>query len=379
MSASRTVEVDLEERSYPIRIGAGTLAWLGEELRAAVGGRVFTVTDATVEALHGEALRAALEAGGFATPRMHVIPPGEASKSFGGLRECLDAMFAARLSRGDAVIAFGGGVVGDLAGFASAVFKRGCALVQVPTTLLAQVDSSVGGKTAINVAQGKNLVGAFHQPRLVLIDTDLLETLPEREMRAGYAEILKYGLIDDAGFFSWLEANGAGVLAREPDALAHAIAVSCAAKARVVAADEREGGARALLNLGHTFAHALEARAGYDGSLLHGEAVAAGMLMAFELSQRLELCPAGDVARLEAHLRARGLERPATLARYLNRPDTLLAAMDQDKKNAHGRLKLILARGIGESFILPDADRDAVRAYLEALHLRHSTEPPHAV
>ena len=368
--AARTVTVDLGARSYDITIGQRLLPQIGEALAESVGKRAFIVSDSTVYDLHGDALRRGLAASGIEA-RSHVVAPGESSKSFSQLQALLDAMFEAGLSRNDAVIAFGGGVVGDLAGFASAVFKRGCKLVQVPTTLLAQVDSSVGGKTAINVAQGKNLVGAFYQPQRVIIDTDLLGTLAERELKAGYAEVLKYALIDDRAFFDWLQDNGQAVLTREPGALAYAIAHCCAAKARIVAADERERGQRALLNLGHTFAHALEHEAGFDGTLLHGEAVSAGLAMAFEFSHRSGLCSAEDAALVADHLRALDLVRPSTLGTLLGSPERLLAAMAHDKKNEGGQLTLILARGIGEAFIDRDADRDAVADYLDYLRLRH--------
>ena len=370
MNAELTVE--LGERSYPIHIGPGALG----RLRDAVpdGARAFVLTDETVEGLHGEAIRAALDAAGIPATHM-AVPEGERSKSFATLQAVLDAMLDAGLSRSDVLVAFGGGVVGDLGGFASAVFKRGCHLVQVPTTLLAQVDSSVGGKTAINVSQGKNLVGAFHQPRAVLIDTDLLATLPDRQMRAGYAEVLKYALIDDPDLFAWLDANAAAVLAREPAALARAIHASCATKARVVAADERERGARALLNLGHTFAHALEHAAGYDGDLLHGEAVGAGLALAFEFSHRLGLCPADDAARVAGHLREIDLVRPSALGPLFADPDALMAAMRQDKKNVGERLTLILARGIGAAYVERDADADALSDYLGYLAARHATPP----
>jgi 3-dehydroquinate synthase len=256
-------------------------------------------------------------------------------------------------------------VIGDLAGFAAAIYKRGVDFVQIPTTLLAQVDSSVGGKTAIDTARGKNLIGAFHQPRLVLADLEVLGTLPAREMRAGYAEVLKYGLLGDFGFFEWLEVNGADVLAREPAALAHAVGRSVEMKAEVVAEDETELGRRALLNLGHTFAHALEAETGYGEALLHGEAVAAGMALAFRFSARQGLCSPGDAARASAAVRAAGL--PTDMAAIEGRPfraDRLVDHMAQDKKAEGGRLTFVLARGLGEAFVAKDVDRTAVRAFL---------------
>ncbi|WP_298915051.1 3-dehydroquinate synthase [uncultured Algimonas sp.] len=345
-----TVQVELGPRSYDIVIGAGTLSRLGDHLRATTGSdRVAVVTDETVHALHGASIASALS-----DFRTHVIvrPEGEAQKSMEGLDAVLDSLFRAGFDRSDTILAFGGGVIGDLTGFAASVFKRGATFVQVPTTLLAQVDSSVGGKTAINNAYGKNLVGAFHQPRLVLIDTDLLQTLPERQVKAGYAEIVKYGLIDRPEFFMALDDElGADVLALEPAALREAISVSCTAKAAVVAQDERESGTRALLNLGHTFAHALELQAGYDGGLLHGEAVSAGMDMAFEFSHRLGLCPAQEASRIHRHLSRLGMPTRADMGLFLSDPAALIDHMRQDKKNEGGRLTLILARGIGQSFI----------------------------
>ena len=286
------------------------------------------------------------------------IPAGEASKGFDRLGELLDLCLDAGLDRKSFLVALGGGVVGDLGGFLAAILLRGIDYVQVPTTLLSQVDSSVGGKTAINTRHGKNLVGAFHQPRLVLADTDVLASLPRRELLSGYAEVAKYGLIDQPEFWSWLEQNAERVLALEPEALAQAVRVSCEAKAAVVALDEREGGARALLNLGHTFGHALEAEAGYGGQVLHGEAVAVGMALAFRHSARLGLCDAAAVARVEAHLTGVGLPVSPRQIMGQNPPsiDRLMARMASDKKAEAGKLTLILARGIGQSFIAKDAD-----------------------
>jgi 3-dehydroquinate synthase len=296
------------------------------------------------------------------------VPPGEGSKSLAELGRVCDALLAARIERRDLVVALGGGVVGDLAGFAAAILRRGVRLVQIPTSLLAQVDSSVGGKTGINAAAGKNLLGAFHQPALVVADTALLDTLPAREARAGYAEIVKYGLIDDPDFFAWCEANGAAVLAGGPER-DRAVAASCRAKAAVVVADEREEGeARALLNLGHTFAHALERAVGYDGSrLVHGEAVAIGLALAFRFSARLGLCPPADAERVAAHLAALGLPtRLADAPGGCGTPAELLDAMGQDKKVQAGRLTFILARGIGRSFVARDVAAADVLAFLQA-------------
>ena len=305
------IEVGLAERSYPIMIEEGLLDRASEHLgRFARGGRLVVVTDEHVAA----ALlpRFAIGLGDVAIEPI-VLAPGEGSKSWETLERLTDRLLTLGVERGDRIVALGGGVIGDLVGFAAAILKRGCGFVQVPTTLLAQVDSSVGGKTAINSAAGKNLIGAFHQPDLVLIDPATLATLPPRELRAGYAEIIKYGLIDDPNFFAWCEAEGAGLLAGDAAARVHAIAHSVAAKARVVAADEREtSGARALLNLGHTFGHALEAETGFSDTLLHGEAVACGMALAFRFSAALGLCPREDAARVDAHLSASGL--PVTLA-----------------------------------------------------------------
>jgi 3-dehydroquinate synthase len=293
------------------------------------------------------------------------VPAGEASKSYSQLVRVCDAILAAKIERGDLVVALGGGVVGDLSGFAAAIVRRGVRLVQVPTSLLAQVDSSVGGKTGINSAYGKNLVGAFHQPSLVLADTALLDTLPAREMRAGYAEVVKYGLIDDAAFFSWCEANWRGVFSGAP-ARDEAVAQACRSKAGYVLRDEREEGERALLNLGHTFGHALERVTGYDTArLVHGEGVAIGLAQAFRFSARQNLCPAEDAARVEAHLRTVGLPtRLSDVPGGHGSVDALLDAMAQDKKVKAGALTFILARGIGRSFIAPGIPVAEVRAFL---------------
>jgi 3-dehydroquinate synthase len=292
------------------------------------------------------------------------VPAGEGSKSWRVLETVCEQLLAARIERGDLVVALGGGVVGDLGGFAAAIVRRGLSVVQVPTTLLAQVDSSVGGKTGINSVHGKNQIGAFYQPVLVIADTALLDTLPAREFRAGYAAVVKYGLISDAGFFAWLEANWRDVLAGGP-AREHAIATSCRAKAITVANDERESGERALLNLGHTFGHALEAAAGFSDRLLHGEAVAIGMALAFAFSARRGLLATAEAKRVERHLATVGLPtKPADVAFEWPGADALMALMAQDKKARRGKLTLILARGIGASFVAPDADPAEVRAFL---------------
>jgi 3-dehydroquinate synthase len=351
---------------YDILIGPGLLACAGAELAARGLQRAVVVTDETVAGLWLAALRQGLNAAGVRHEAV-VLPPGEATKSMAELGRLLDRLLQLKLQRDEAVVALGGGVIGDLAGFAAAVLRRGVPLVQVPTTLLAQVDSAVGGKTAVNSPYGKNLIGAFKQPELVLADTGTLASLPRRELLAGYAEVVKYGLIGDPDLFAWLERAGQSVLALQPDALARAIAESCRHKAKVVAADEQEHGERALLNLGHTFAHALEAELGYDGRLLHGEAVGFGLLLAFDLSVRLGLAPAADVDRVERHLASTGLRlRLADIELGDVRAERLLAHMGQDKKVRGGRLTFILARGIGRAFITQDAPAEAVLATLEA-------------
>jgi 3-dehydroquinate synthase len=361
----QTVKVALGDRSYDVVIGDALLPRAGALIAPfAPRKRVFIVTDENVARLHLPALRAGLKAAGI-NAREIILPPGEHTKRFAALERLCDELIAGEIDRKDLVIAFGGGVIGDLAGFAAGIVKRGVDFVQIPTTLLAQVDSSVGGKTAIDTPAGKNLVGLFYQPRLVLADLTVLATLPKRELMAGYAEVVKYGLIDDPAFFDWCEANAAKIRAGDPAALAYAVSVSVAAKARIVAEDEREGGVRALLNLGHTFAHGLEASAGFDGELLHGEAVAVGMDLAFKLSQRLDLCSLQDRTRVSSHLAAAEFE--TDLRRLAGGPydaDKLLENMAHDKKNSGGKLTFILARGIGQSFVQNDVDAGAVRALL---------------
>ena len=365
MIEPRTVRVDLGARGYDVVIGPGLLAQAGNRVAPfAPGRRVAIVVDETVAALHLPALRASLEAAGIAAHPV-IVPAGETQKSFAGLQHVIDALLALNLERRDLVIAFGGGVIGDLGGLAAALLKRGLDFVQVPTTLLAQVDSSVGGKTAINAAAGKNLIGVFHQPRLVLADLDVLATLPERERRAGYAEIVKIGLINDAAFFDWCEQNGAAVIAQAGDAPAYAIERAVRAKAAIVAADEREAGVRALLNLGHTFAHAIEAEAGMDGGVLHGEAVACGMALAFRFSAKLGLCAPADSARVDAHLKTAGFAAHlAHLPAGSYDADRMIEAMHHDKKNEGGRLTFILARGIGKAFVARDVDVGALADFL---------------
>ena len=361
----REVDVALGARAYKIVIGEGLLGEAGAQIaRLAPGAHCAIVTDENVAPLHLEALRKSLAAAGLRETAI-LVPPGESSKSFAQFERVCDALLAAHIERRDIVIALGGGVIGDLAGFAAASVRRGLRLVQMPTTLLAQVDSSVGGKTAINSRHGKNLIGAFHQPSLVLADTRVLDTLSAREFRAGYAETVKYGLIGDRPFFDWLEASWRDVFAGGPGRL-RAIATSCAAKAAVVAADETEQGERALLNLGHTFGHAFERLVDYDGErLVHGEAVAIGVACAFRFSRRLGLCSGQDAVRVENHLRAVGLPTEMREIPGLDaEPEAILAAMRQDKKVERGRLTFILARGIGESFIAKDVAEVELRAFL---------------
>jgi 3-dehydroquinate synthase len=306
---------------------------------------------------------ASLGAAGFRHGEPIVLPPGEKTKNFDRLEEVLESLLARGIERSTVIVALGGGVIGDLAGFAAAVALRGLDFVQVPTTLLSQVDSSVGGKTGINSRHGKNLVGAFHQPRLVLADTGALATLPRRERLAGYAEVAKYGLIDEPGFFEWLEVNGARVIDGDGGAQIHAVRASCAAKARIVGADEREAAERALLNLGHTFGHAFEAAVGYGGALLHGEAVSIGMALAFRLSVRLGLCPPGDLERAVRHLRAVGLPtEPPSIPGVRWDADELMGHMSRDKKVKDGKLTFILARGIGKGFVAKGIDPAEARA-----------------
>jgi 3-dehydroquinate synthase len=358
------VDVALGARSYKIVIGRGTLSSLGTRMAALrPGAKAAVITDATVARHHLAAAQAALALGGIGATVV-TVPAGESSKGFAMLEQVCEALIAARIERGDLVVALGGGVVGDLAGFTAAVVRRGLDYVQVPTTLLAQVDSSVGGKTAIDSKHGKNLVGAFHQPILVVADTALLDTLPGREFAAGYAEVAKYGLIGDAAFFAALETGWPEVFAGGP-ARAQAIATSCRAKAAIVARDERETGDRALLNLGHTFGHAFEAAAGFSGSLLHGEAISLGMVLAFEFSARRGLLPPAEAARVARHLAAVGLPTHlSTVAGLLPDADRLMGLIAQDKKVQRGRLTFILARGIGRAFVAPDVDAAEVRAFL---------------
>ncbi len=360
-----TVHVSLGGRAYRIVIGPGLIREAGAAIAPlAQGAACAILTDETVARLHLPALEASLDAAAVRHSRV-VVPPGEGSKSIATFAEVTEALIAAKLERSGLVIALGGGVVGDLAGFAAATVRRGTRFVQVPTTLLAQVDSSVGGKTGINSRHGKNLIGAFHQPSLVLADTSTLETLPPRELRAGYAEVVKYGVIGDASFFGRLETGWREVLDGKA-ALVDAIATSCAAKAAIVSRDELERGERALLNFGHTFGHALEQLTGYDGArLVHGEAVAIGMVLAMRLSVRLGLCPQDEQRRVEAHLAAAGLPtRVSEIAGFDADAGAVLQAMYQDKKVERGALTFILAHRIGDCFIAKNVSADQVLAFL---------------
>jgi len=364
---TRSVPVGLGERAYEVVVGSGLIDQAGKLIRPLLKrARIAVVTDQNVADHHGERLAVALENAGIATDVI-VMPPGEETKSWEGLSQLSDQLLQLELDRGDMIVAFGGGVVGDLTGFAASIYKRGIDFIQIPTTLLAQVDSSVGGKTAIDTPRGKNLIGAFHQPRLVLADLDVLATLPEREMRCGYAEVIKYGMLGDAAFFAWCEEHGCKVLHADNAALAHAVVRSVEMKAKIVEADEKEAGRRALLNLGHTFAHALEAENGYGEALKHGEAVGAGCALAFRFSAHLGHCSPADAGRVEAALRKAGL--PTRLAEVPGHPfasDRLIAHMAQDKKAEGGALTFVLARAIGDAFVAKGVATEALRAFLIA-------------
>ncbi|MGI1661788.1 3-dehydroquinate synthase [Palleronia sp. KMU-117] len=360
-----TIHVPLGDRAYDVRIGAGLIARAGAEIGPLLRRpRVAVVTDANVAEAHLAGLERGLADAGIASSAL-VLPAGEATKCWAELARCVEWLLAAQIERRDVVVALGGGVIGDLVGFAAAILRRGVRFVQVPTSLLAQVDSSVGGKTGINTAQGKNLVGAFHQPSLVLADIGALDTLPGRDLLAGYGEVVKYGLLGDVAFFDWLEVNGPALAAGDAEARAQAVTRSVQMKAEIVVRDETEQGDRALLNLGHTFCHALEAATGYSGRLLHGEGVAIGCALAFELSARMGLCSQEDPSRVRAHLRAMGMKTDlADIPGDLPDADGLLALMAQDKKVIDGRLRFILARGIGRAFVADDVDPALVRTLL---------------
>ena len=365
------VHVELGARAYDVRIGPGLIDRAGAEIAPLLRRkRVAIVTDETVAPLHLARLEAALAAEGIASAAL-CLPAGEATKGWAQLARATEWLLEQKVERRDVVIAFGGGVIGDLIGFASAILRRGGRFVQIPTTLLAQVDSSVGGKTGINTAQGKNLVGAFHQPSLVLADTLVLESLPTRDFLAGYGEVVKYGLLGDAAFFDWMEAHGPA-LSTDRAKRQYAVLRSVQMKAEIVARDETEEGDRALLNLGHTFCHALEKATGYSDRLLHGEGVAIGCALAFELSQRLGLCSQEAPSRVRAHLRAMGMKVDlADIPGDLPSAEALVALMGQDKKVVDGRLRFILARGIGAAFVTDEVPPETVRQLLtEALTAR---------
>jgi 3-dehydroquinate synthase len=370
MSSQRTIRVDLAGRAYDIAIGPGLIDRAGELARPLLAApRVTIVSDETVAPLYGARLAASFDRAGIAV-RTVTVPAGESSKDFASFGRLMNELLDGRPDRKTTLIALGGGVVGELTGFAASVLLRGVDFIQVPTTLLAQVDSSVGGKTGINTRHGKNLVGAFYQPRLVLADTTALDTLPRRELLAGYAEVAKYGLIDDPEFFAWCETNGEAVLAGDAAARTYAIEQSCLSKARIVAADERETtDLRALLNLGHTFGHALEAETGFGSTLLHGEAVGAGMALAFDLSARLGLCPLEDAQRVRRHLGNAGLPvRLRTIGGDNSRTwdaARLIEQMRGDKKAEGGKLTFVLARGIGKAFVTRDVDEPGLRSLLD--------------
>jgi len=371
VQAQRTVQVSLGDRSYDILIGPGLIEAAGREIASRMKGRkVAIISDENVGRRYLESFQKSLDEQSIKSASL-VLPAGEKTKSFEYLMKACDCLLEARIERNDAVIALGGGVIGDLTGFAAGIVRRGLRFIQVPTSLLAQVDSSVGGKTGINTSHGKNLVGVFHQPDLVLADTDVLNTLSEREFRAGYAEVAKYGLIDKPDFFTWLENNWKDVFAGG-EARIEAVAVSCQAKADVVAADERENGARALLNLGHTFGHALEAATRYDGTrLVHGEGVAIGMVLAHEFSARMNLASPDAGHRVKKHLKEVGL--PTTMNEIpgeLPPVDILMDAIAQDKKVKGGALTFILTRGIGQSFVADDVPASEVLSFLKEKHPR---------
>lgn len=363
---TETVRVALGARSYDILIGEGLLAEAGRHIAPLLARpRVAVLTDETVAAVHLESLRAGLEAAGIAMTAL-ALPAGETTKGWPQFSRAVEWLLDQKVERRDVVVALGGGVIGDLAGFAAAVLRRGVRFVQIPTTLLAQVDSSVGGKTGINAPQGKNLIGAFHQPSLVLADTGVLATLTERDFLAGYGEVVKYGLLGDAAFFDWLEVNAPAMAAGDMAARIHAVRRSCEMKAEIVARDETEQGDRALLNLGHTFCHALESATGYSDRLLHGEGVAIGCALAFELSARLGLCAQEDPSRVRAHLKAMGMKTDLSdIPGDLPPAEVLYDLMGQDKKVVDGRIRFVLARGIGSAFVSEGVEREAVLSLLK--------------
>ena len=361
-----TVHVGLDDRAYDIQIGPGLLAHAGELIAPLLPRpKVAVITEENVAQLHLAALRAGLDVAGISASAL-TLPPGEATKSWPHFERAVEWLLEEKIERNDVVVAFGGGVIGDLAGFAAAAMRRGVRFVQIPTSLLAQVDSSVGGKTGINAPQGKNLIGAFHQPSLVLADTDVLSTLSERDYLAGYGEVVKYGLLGDAEFFQWLERNASRAASGDMEARIAIVKRSVEMKADIVVRDEKEKGDRALLNLGHTFCHALEAATEYSDRLLHGEGVAIGCALAFELSARLDLCSQEDPSRVRAHLRDMGMKVDLSdIPGELPTSDALIELMKQDKKMMSGQLHFVLARGIGEAFVTADVPPEAVKAVLD--------------
>ncbi len=357
-----TLHINLGERSYDISIGGDLIQGIEGYIPEGVQGKkIFVITDDNVVP-YAASVRDSMKVAGAGWCDVLSLPFGEKTKSYAHFMQVHDWMLSHNIHRNSLVVAVGGGVIGDLAGFAAASILRGVPFVQVPTTLLSQVDSSVGGKTGINTEHGKNLVGAFYQPVSVVIDINTLKTLPHREILAGYAEVVKYGLIADEPFFDWLVDNGEDVIELKADAVSYAIETSCRAKAKVVEEDEREDGRRALLNLGHTFGHALEAAAGYDGSLLHGEGVAIGTVMAFDLSVRMGLCPKADLERVRAHFKAVGL--PVDAANIDATPNELIETMRKDKKSMDDKMVFIVVNGIGSAFVSKDVPEDLVRAVL---------------
>ncbi|WP_281994723.1 3-dehydroquinate synthase [Ruegeria faecimaris] len=362
----QTVHVELGDRSYDVEIGPDLLMQAGQRIAPLLPRpKVAVLTDENVASLHLDALRDGLASAGIEMSAL-ALPAGEATKSWPHFERAVEWLLAEKIERRDVVVAFGGGVIGDLAGFAAAVLRRGVRFVQIPTSLLAQVDSSVGGKTGINAPQGKNLIGAFHQPSLVLADTSVLGTMTDRDFLSGYGEVVKYGLLGDAAFFEWLEGHGPDVSGGDMAARVRAVTRSVQMKADIVARDETEQGDRALLNLGHTFCHALEAATGYSDRLLHGEGVAIGCALAFELSARLGLCSQEDPSRVRAHLRAMGMKTDISdIHGDLPDAEALVELMAQDKKVIDGQLRFILARGIGQAFVTSDVPRDAVLSVLK--------------
>ncbi|MEB8386357.1 3-dehydroquinate synthase [Rhodobacteraceae bacterium KMM 6894] len=363
---TQIVHVPLGDRAYDVHVGPGLLAQSGALIAPLLRRpRVAIITDDNVGAAHLEALRSGLETQGI-TLTAFSLPPGESTKCWTQLERVVEWLLGAQVERNDVVIALGGGVIGDLAGFAAAILRRGVRFVQIPTSLLAQVDSSVGGKTGINSPHGKNLIGAFHQPSLVLADTNVLETMKNRDFLSGYGEVVKYGLLGDATFFDWLEQNGPAMAAGDQAARIHAVTRSVQMKAQIVARDETEQGDRALLNLGHTFCHALEAATGYSQRLLHGEGVAIGCALAFELSARLGLCSQEDPSRVRAHLHDMKMKVDLSdIEGDLPDADALLTLMAQDKKVLDGQLRFVLARGIGQAFVTADVPAQTVRSVLQ--------------